>query len=80
MELAEPVIPGKNIIAISSAVVRNGIRHDRNAAGRNAIAAHGVIELADGQRLEFNTENSWKAAVAPDGGWFTHPVTIPVGR
>ncbi len=70
VETGEQLSPGKNIIAISSAVVRNGIRHDRNAAGRNAIAAHGVIDLADGQRLEFNTDASRKAAVAPNGNWF----------
>jgi alpha-L-rhamnosidase len=70
MEIGGQLTPGKNIIAISSAVVRNGIRHDRDEAGRNAIAAHGVIELADGQRIEFNTDGSWKAAVAPAGSWF----------
>jgi len=70
VEIGGQLVPGKNIIAISSAVVRGGIRRDRGEAGRNAIAAHGIIELADGQRIEFNTDGSWKAAVTPDGNWF----------
>jgi alpha-L-rhamnosidase len=70
VEIGEQLAPGKNIIAISSAAVRGGIRHDRGEAGRNAIAACGIIELADGQRIEFNTDGSWKAAVAPGGNWF----------
>lgn len=63
--------PGKNVIAISSAAVRNAIRRDSGAAGRNAMVAHGVIELETGQRLEFDTGSFWKAAVAPGGDWFT---------
>jgi alpha-L-rhamnosidase len=70
VEIGGQLTPGKNIVAISSAAVRGGIRRDRGAAGRNAIAARGVIELADGQRIEFNTDGSWKAAVAPGGNWF----------
>ncbi len=62
--------PGKNIIAIGSAAVRDAIRHDRGEAGRNAIAARGIIELEDGRRIEFNTDGSWKAAVAPGNDWF----------
>jgi alpha-L-rhamnosidase len=69
-EIDGQLTPGNNIIAISSAAVRRAIRHDRGQAGRNAIAARGVIELADGQRIEFNTDASWKAAVAPGGNWF----------
>jgi alpha-L-rhamnosidase len=71
VEIGGQLTSGKNIIAISSAAVRGGIRHDRGQAGRNAIAARGVIELADGQRIEFNTDGLWKAAVAPVGNWFT---------
>jgi alpha-L-rhamnosidase len=70
VEIGGQLTPGKNIIAISSAAVRGGIRHDRGEAGRNAIAARGVIELADGQHIEFNTDGSWRAAVAPGGNWF----------
>ena len=70
VEIGGQLTPGKNIIAISSAVVRGGIRRDRGEAGRNAIAARGVIELADGRQIEFNTDGSWKAAVAPGGNWF----------
>ena len=70
VEIGGQLTPGKNIIAISSAVVRTAIRRDRSEAGRNAIAAHGVIELEDGRRIEFNTDGSWKAAVAPGGNWY----------
>lgn len=61
---------GTNVIAIASAAVRNAIRRDSGAAGRNAIAAHGVIELENGRRIEFDTDGSWKSAIAPDGDWF----------
>jgi alpha-L-rhamnosidase len=61
--------PGKNIIAIGSAPVRNAIRRDRGQTGRNAIAATGVIELKDGRRIEFNTDGSWKAASAAGTDW-----------
>ncbi|HEY1663942.1 MAG TPA: family 78 glycoside hydrolase catalytic domain [Verrucomicrobiae bacterium] len=69
-DIWDQLAPGTNIIAIGSAAVRNGIRHDRGASGRNAIAASGYIELQDGRRLEFNTDGSWKAAVAPGDDWF----------
>jgi alpha-L-rhamnosidase len=61
--------PGFNIIAIGSAAIRNAIRRDRDAAGRNAIAARVLLELADGRHLEFNTDGSWKAAATPGSGW-----------
>lgn len=64
------VLIGTNIIGIQSAAVRNAVRRDRGEAGRNAIAARVLIELADGRRLEFATDNTWKAAVAPSGDWF----------
>ena len=64
------VLAGTNIIGIKSAAVRNAVRRDRGEAGRNAIAARVLVELADGRRLEFPTDVSWKAAVAPDGEWF----------
>jgi alpha-L-rhamnosidase len=62
--------PGTNVIAIVSAPVRNAIRRDNGAAGRNAIAANGVIELENGRRIEFNTDGSWKAAASTNGNWF----------
>jgi alpha-L-rhamnosidase len=61
--------PGKNIIAISSAPVRNAIRRDRGQTGRNAIAATGVIELKDGRQIDFNTDGSWKASLASGTNW-----------
>ena len=71
-EVADQLKPGANVIAIGSAAVRNGIRHDRGAPGRNAIAGGGVIILQDGRRIEFNTDGSWKAAVAvsTNSNWF----------
>jgi alpha-L-rhamnosidase len=69
-EVWDQLKPGKNIIAIGSAAVRNAIRRDRGATGRNAIAASGVIELQDGKRIEFNTDSSWKAAMNSDDNWF----------
>jgi alpha-L-rhamnosidase len=72
VEIDGQLTPGNNLIAISSAAVRGGTRRDRGRAGRNAIAAHGLIELADGRRLEFNTDGSWKASMAPRGDWFAH--------
>ncbi len=69
-EVASQLKPGRNVIAIASAAVRAAIRHDKGAVGRNAIAAHGTIELEDGRRVEFDTDGSWKAAVAPAGEWF----------
>ena len=60
---------GRNVIAIASAPVRGAVRRDAAAAGRNAIAAHGSIELADGRKVSFSTDGSWKAAVSPTGDW-----------
>jgi alpha-L-rhamnosidase len=67
--VADQLVPGKNIIAIGSTAVRNAIRRDRGEAGRNAIAARIAIELTDGRHLEFNTDASWKAAVATGTNW-----------
>lgn len=64
------LLVGTNIIGIQSAAVRNAVRRDRGEAGRNAIAARVLVDLADGRRLEFPTDNSWKAAIAPSGDWF----------
>lgn len=69
-EINDQLVPGTNIIAVGSAAVRDAIRRDRGETGRNAIAAHGVIELKNGRRIEFNTDDSWKAIVAPGNGWF----------
>ncbi|MGA2231391.1 MAG: family 78 glycoside hydrolase catalytic domain [Tepidisphaeraceae bacterium] len=58
-DFPQDLTPGKNVIAIGSLAVRNF----RGTGGRNAIAAHGVIDLQGGTRVEFNTDNTWKAAV-----------------
>ena len=64
-DFPQDLTPGKNVIAIGSLAVRNF----RGTGGRNAIAAHGVIDLQGGTRVEFNTDNNWKATVlaAPAG-------------
>src|SRR5204863_9040819 len=55
-DISARLVPGTNIIAISSTAVRPQIRRDANAAGRNAIAADGIVELEGGSRVEFNTD------------------------
>ncbi len=69
-EVRAQLAPGTNVIAIASAAVRNAVRRDRGEAGRNAIAAHVVIELENGRRIQFNTDASWKASLAPGDNWF----------
>jgi alpha-L-rhamnosidase len=69
-EVGARLAPGTNLVAIGSAAVRNAIRRDRGEAGRNAIAARGIVELENGRRIEFNTDESWRAATAPAGDWF----------
>ena len=58
--------PGKNALAIFSLAVRRPSAQDR----RNAIAARVNIELADGQHMEFITDDGWKATIAPQGNWY----------
>lgn len=65
-EFGPQLIAGKNVIALGSAAVRQA----RGPGGRNALAAHGVIELDGGRRITFDTDSSWKAAAAPTGDWF----------
>ncbi|HHY86331.1 MAG TPA: family 78 glycoside hydrolase catalytic domain [Verrucomicrobia bacterium] len=69
-DITEALKPGTNVIAIGSAAVRTAIRRDRTERGRNAIAAHGLVELENGARIKFDTGDGWKAAVAPAGDWF----------
>src|SRR6185369_620393 len=65
-EFGPHLVAGRNVIAINAAAVRNS-----RGGGKNALAAHGIVELAGGQRVEFNTDGSWRAAVAPtDANWF----------
>ncbi len=59
------LVAGKNIIGIGAAAVRLS-----RGGGRNALAAHGDIELEGGRHITFNTDGAWKAAVAPATGWF----------
>jgi alpha-L-rhamnosidase len=65
-EIISQLRPGTNIIVIHSAAVRTAIRRDQGQSGRNAIAAHGIIQLENGRRIEFNTDGTWKTALAPD--------------
>lgn len=53
--------PGRNVLAILS----GGVRNNRGGGGRDAIAAHGEITLADGQHIEIITDGSWKAGIVP---------------
>ncbi|HEX4342898.1 MAG TPA: family 78 glycoside hydrolase catalytic domain [Verrucomicrobiae bacterium] len=69
-EIAAQLAPGRNVIAISSAAVRNAARRDGSATGRNAIAAHGLIELENGQHLKFNTDGAWKSSLSATNDWF----------
>jgi alpha-L-rhamnosidase len=55
---------GHNLIAILSGAVRN----NRGGGGRNAIAAHGVVDLDNGKRIEFVSDGSWKAGIVPNPG------------
>jgi alpha-L-rhamnosidase len=58
-DFGQQLMPGRNLIALGSL----GARLPRGPGARNAIAAHGVIDLENGQRIEFNTDGSWKAAI-----------------
>jgi alpha-L-rhamnosidase len=50
--------PGKNVIAVGAIPVRRA-----GPGGRNAIAAHVSVELADGRHFESSTDNSWSTAI-----------------
>jgi alpha-L-rhamnosidase len=58
-DFGQQLTPGQNLIALGSMAGRG----NRGPGARNAIAAHGVIDLENGQRVEFNTDGSWKAAI-----------------
>jgi alpha-L-rhamnosidase len=58
--------PGRNVIGLFSLAVR--LRPDPNA--KNNIAAHAIIELSDGRRIDVNTDGKWKATAAPGDNWF----------
>ncbi|MGA2441897.1 MAG: family 78 glycoside hydrolase catalytic domain, partial [Tepidisphaeraceae bacterium] len=58
--------PGRNVIGLFSLAVR--VRPDANA--KNNIAAHAVIELQNGRRIDVNTNGKWKATAAPGDNWF----------
>jgi alpha-L-rhamnosidase len=58
--------PGRNVIGLFSLAVR--VRPDPNE--KNNIAAHAVIELQNGRRIDVNTNEQWKATAAPGDNWF----------
>ena len=58
------LVPGHNLIALISGAVRNF----RGQGGRNALAAHGVVDLDNGQRIEFNSDGKWKAGIVQNPG------------
>jgi alpha-L-rhamnosidase len=52
------LVPGKNTLAIAAPAV-----------GNSGLIAHAVIELQNGERIEINTDASWKAMNNPLEGW-----------
>jgi alpha-L-rhamnosidase len=75
-DFGQNLTPGHNLLAIGSGAVRNY----RGTDGRNAIAAHVVIDLENGQHIEFNTDGSWKAGIPPSPagrGGFGGPAVAP---
>jgi alpha-L-rhamnosidase len=67
-DFGQDLQPGKNTIAIGSLAVR---LYRGQGPGRNAIAAHGVIDLDGGGHVEFNTDSSWKSSITPQGAQWT---------
>jgi alpha-L-rhamnosidase len=57
-DFGQQLVPGKNIIAVGSGAVRGA-----RGGGRNALAAHVVVELENGQKIEIHTDDSWKAGI-----------------
>jgi len=55
---------GNNLIAIISGAVRRPAAQDNG----NAIAAHGIIDLDNGQHIDFYTDGTWKAGIVPNPG------------
>ena len=67
-EFGTQFAPGKNIIAIGSAAVRNAIRRDRGAPEETPSPRTVVDRIGPtASDIEFNTDGSWKAAVATSG-------------
>jgi alpha-L-rhamnosidase len=65
-DFGQQLQPGRNVIGLFSLAVR--VR--ASATAKNNIAAHAVIELQSGQRIDLNTDGTWKATAAPADNWF----------
>jgi alpha-L-rhamnosidase len=65
-DFGQQLQPGHNIIGLFSLAVR--VRP--NTAAKNNLAAHAVIELQNGERIELNTDGKWKTATTPAADWF----------
>jgi alpha-L-rhamnosidase len=57
---------GHNVIGLFSLAVR--VRPDANAS--NNLAAHIVIDLNDGKRIDINSNSNWKMTASPADNWF----------
>jgi alpha-L-rhamnosidase len=64
-DFGQQLQPGRNVIGLFSLAVR--IRPDPNV--KNNIAAHAVIELQNGQRIDLHTDGNWKATATPVNNW-----------
>ena len=65
-DFGQQLHPGRNVVGLFSLAVRRG----GDASAKNNIAAHAVIELQNGQTIEFSTDAKWKAIAAPAEDWF----------
>ncbi|MHB8899126.1 MAG: glycoside hydrolase family 78 protein [Thermoguttaceae bacterium] len=59
VELTEKLTPGRNVLAVDA---------DNLVAGPAGLAMKLVVELADGQRLSWVTDEAWKATATPAAG------------
>lgn len=68
------LVPGKNVITIAAAAARAA---RGSSAGGNQLAAHIVVELANGARIVYDTGDKWKTLlqVIPAAG--RGPASVP---
>jgi alpha-L-rhamnosidase len=65
-DFGQQLRPGRNVIGLFSLAVR--VRPDANL--KNNLAAHIVIDLDNGKRIDINTDGAWKMIARPPDGWF----------
>ena len=66
-DFGQQLQPGHNVIGLFSLAVR--VHPNPNL--KNNLVAHAVIELADGKRIDLNTDGAWKMTATPASNWFT---------